>query len=141
MKLNPYLLFDGNCEAAFKFYEQTLGAKTQSLMRYSEAPKHPGAADCQMPAGFNDKVLHARIAIGDQVVMASDAPTGHYEKPSGIRLTLGFDKPAEAERIFHTLVEGGSVQMPIGKTFFAERFGMLADKYGIPWMISCERAA
>lgn len=141
MKLNPYLLFDGNCEAAFNFYAETLGAKTQSLMRFGEAPKQPGTADCQMPAGFNDKVLHARIAIGDQVVMASDAPTGHYEKAAGIRLTLNFDKPGEAERVFHALAEGGSVQMPIGKTFFAERFGMLADKFGIPWMISCEHPA
>jgi PhnB protein len=141
MKLNPYLLFDGNCEAAFKFYEQALGGKTQSLMRFGEAPKQPGAVDCQMPAGFNDKVLHARIAIGDLVVMASDPPTGHYEKASGIRLTLNFDKPAEAERVFHTLAENGRVDMPIGKTFFAERFGMVADKFGIPWMISCEQAA
>jgi PhnB protein len=141
MKLNPYLLFDGDCEAAFKFYEQALGAKTQSLMRFSEAPKQPGAADCRMPAGFNDKVLHARIAIGDQIVMASDAPTGHYDKPSGTRLTLNFDKPSEAERVFHTLAEGGKVDMPIAKTFFAERFGMLSDRFGIPWMISCEHAS
>ena len=141
MKLNPYLLFDGNCEAACKFYEQALGAKMQSLMRYREAPKQPGAADCQVPAGFNDKVLHGRIAIGGELVMASDAPPGQYEKPHGIRMTLNFDQPAEADGVFHTLAEGGKVDMPIGKTFFAERFGMLVDKFGIPWMISCERAA
>ncbi|HVA15292.1 MAG TPA: VOC family protein [Stellaceae bacterium] len=141
MQANPYLLFNGNCEAAFKFYEATLGAKPRLLMRYGEAPKQPGAADCEMPAGFNDKILHARIALGDTVVMASDCPPGRYEKPQGISMTLSFDKPAEAERIFHALAEGGTVQMPIAKTFFAERFGMVADRFGIPWMISCEQAA
>lgn len=141
MKANPYLLFDGNCEAAFKFYGETLGAKTLLLMRYGEAPKQAGAADCQMPAGFSDKVLHGRIEIGGELLMASDAPTGQYDAPKGIRMTLSFDKPAEAERIFHALAEGGRVDMPIAKTFFAERFGMVADKFGIPWMISCEQAA
>lgn len=141
MKLNPYLLFDGTCEQAFKFYAETLGATIESLMRFAEAPQQPDASGCRMPPGFADKVLHGRIVIGGEVLMASDAPTGHYEKPQGIRLTLNVAKPAEAERLFHTLAEGGSVQMPIAKTFFAERFGMLTDRFGIPWMVSCEAAA
>jgi PhnB protein len=141
MKLNPYLLFDGSCEQAFKFYEQTLGAKVESLMRYDQAPKQPGAAECQTPAGFEQKVLHAQIVIAGELVMASDAPAGFYQKPQGIRLTVNVDKPAEAERLFHALAEGGSVQMPIGKSFFAERFGMLTDRFGIPWMVSCQQPA
>jgi PhnB protein len=141
MKLNPYLLFDGTCEQAFKFYVETLGAKVDALMRFDQSPKQQGAPGCQMPTGFADKVLHGRIVIGGEVLMASDAPSGHYEKPQGIRLTLNVDKPAEAERLFNALAEGGTVTMPIAKTFFAERFGMVADKFGIPWMISCEQAA
>jgi PhnB protein len=135
MKANPYLLFDGNCEAAFQFYEQAIGAKTLSMMRYDGSP-----IECQMPADWKGKVLHARLGLGNTVVMASDCPPGRYDKPKGISMTLNFDKPAEAESIFHALAEGGTVTMPIEKTFFAERFGMLADKFGIPWMISCERA-
>lgn len=140
MQLNPYLLFDGNCEAAFDFYATTLGAKVETLMRYDAAPAQPGA-ECGPPAGFKDKVMHGRIVIGGAVVMASDCPPGRYDKPQGTSMTLSVDKPAEAERIFHALAEGGTVTMPIGKTFFAERFGMLTDQFGIPWMVSCETAA
>ena len=136
MKLNPYLLFDGNCEAALKFYEQALGAKTLSMMRYDGAP----GCD-QMPSEMRNKVLHARFTVGDVVVMASDCPPNRYAKPQGQALALGSDNPAEAERLFHSLAEGGSVTMPIDKTFFAERFGMVTDKFGVPWMVSCEKAA
>jgi len=136
MKLNPYLLFDGNCEAALKFYEQALGAKTQSVMRYDGTP-----ACAQMPADMKSKVLHARFTIGDLMVMASDCPPDRYTKPQGQALAMSADKPAEAERLFHNLAEGGTVTMPIDKTFFAERFGMVTDKFGVPWMVSCENAA
>ena len=136
MKLNPYLLFDGNCEAALNFYEQALGAKTLSMMRYDGTP-----ACAQMPADMKSKVLHARFAVGDVVVMVSDCPPDRYTKPQGQALALSADKPAEAERLFHSLAEGGTVTMPIDKTFFAERFGMVTDKFGVPWMVSCENAA
>lgn len=136
MKANTYLLFDGDCEAAFKFYEQALGAKTLSMMRFDGAP----GCD-QMPAEWKGKVLHGRIALGDVVVMASDCPPGRYSKPQGYAVTLGFDTPAAAETAFHALAEGGQVTMPFEKTFFAERFGMLTDRFGIPWMVSCEQPA
>jgi len=136
MKLNPYLLFDGNCEAALRFYEQALGAKTLSLMHYGGTP-----ACAQLPADMKNKVLHARFAVGDVVVMVSDCPPDRYTKPQGQALALGTDQPAEAERLFHSLAEGGTVTMPIDKTFFAERFGMVTDKFGVPWMVSCEKPA
>jgi PhnB protein len=136
MKLNPYLLFDGNCEAALRFYEQALGAKTLSMMRYDGTP-----ACAQMPADMKSKVLHARFVVGDAVVMASDCPPDRYTKPEGQALAVSADKPAEAERLFRNLAEGGTVTMPIAKSFFAERFGMVTDKFGVPWMVSCEQPA
>ena len=136
MKLNPYLLFDGNCEAALQFYAQAVGAKTLSMMRYGGTP-----ACAQMPANMASKVLHARFAVGDAVIMASDCPPERYEKPQGCAVALSAEQPAEAERLFHSLAEGGTVTMPIDKTFFAERFGMVTDKFGVPWMVSCETSA
>lgn len=136
MQVNTYLLFDGNCEAAFQFYEENLGGKTLSLMRYEGSP-----AAAQVPPEWRKKILHARIGIGDVVLMASDAPPGRYSEAHGFSVALGVDSPQEAERIFQALEAGGKVGMPLEKTFFAERFGMLADRFGIPWMILCERAA
>ncbi|HKT17092.1 MAG TPA: VOC family protein [Stellaceae bacterium] len=136
MQANTYLQFDGNCEAAFKFYEENLGAKTLSLMRYEGSP-----AAAQVPPEWRNKILHARIALADTVLMASDAPPGRYSAAHGFSVALGVDKPQEAERIFDALKVGGKVGMPLEKTFFAERFGMLVDRFGIPWMILCEHAA
>jgi PhnB protein len=136
MQTHPYLLFTGECEAAFNFYETHLGGKILSVMKHAGSP-----AECQVPAEWNDKILHARIRLGDTVVMASDAPPGHQEKPQGFRLSLGFDTPAEAERVFAVLADGGKVEMPIAKTFFAERFAMVTDRFGVPWMINCENPA
>lgn len=136
MKTNPYLLFTGQCEAAFKFYEAHLGGKIMTMMKHAGTP-----AEGQVPAEWNDKIMHGRIQLGDTVVMASDAPPGHQEQPKGFRLSLSFDKPAEAERVFAALAEGGSVEMPLAETFFAIRFAMLTDKFGVPWMINCEKPA
>ncbi|HEY3916939.1 MAG TPA: VOC family protein [Stellaceae bacterium] len=136
MKTNPYLFFDGRCEAAFKFYETALGAKILTMMKHQGTP-----AEGHVPKEWHDKIMHGRIALGDTVVMASDAPPGRQDAAKGFRLSLSFDKPAEAERAFHALAEGGTVQMPIEKTFFAERFGMLTDRFGVPWMINCEQTA
>jgi PhnB protein len=136
MQLNTYLLFDGNCEEAFDFYTKNLGGTVQSLMRYDGSP-----ASAQVPPAWQKKVLHARIRIGDVVLMASDAPPGRYSVPKGFAVTLGTDGPEEAERIFMTLAAGGQVGMPMEKTFFAERFGMVVDRFGTPWMVSCERPA
>lgn len=136
MKLNPYLTFDGRCEAAFKFYEKSLGAKIMAMMTHEGTPM----AD-QVPPDWRRKIIHARLQVGDVALMGSDAPPDRYEKPQGITVTLGIDKPAEAERVFHALAEKGSVTMPIQETFWAQRFGMLVDQFGIPWMINCEKHA
>jgi PhnB protein len=93
----------------------------------------------QMPA-MKDKIVHARIRIGDQVLMGSDAPPDRFRKPQGFSLSLGAKTNAEAERLFQALSAGGQIQMPMAQSFFAERFGMLVDKFGIPWMVICEKS-
>jgi PhnB protein len=93
----------------------------------------------QSPAEFHGKIIHARLTIGDAVLMGGDAPPNHYQPPKGITVTLGIDAPAEAERVFRALSENGTVTMPIAETFWAQRFGMLVDQFGIPWMVNCER--
>jgi PhnB protein len=133
MRVIPYLNFNGDCAAAFKFYERCLGAKIETIMTHGESPI---AKD--VPASWQNTVLHARLIVGDTVLMASDSPPEHYQKPQGLYVSLQIDTPAEAERIFRELSQGGSVTMPIDKTFWAERFGMLVDRFGIPWMINCE---
>ena len=133
MQLNPYLSFKGQCEAAFKFYERVLGGKIEAMMTFGGSPM----AD-QTPAEWRNKIMHARLIVGDEVLMGSDAPPDRYEEMKGISVTLGIDDPKDAERIFHALSEGGTVQMPIQKTFWAARFGMLVDQFGTPWMINCE---
>jgi PhnB protein len=133
MRLNPYLLFSGQCEAAFKFYERCLGGKIEVMMAYADSP-----AEKQTPAEWRNKILHARLAVRDQVLMGSDAPPGRQEEPKGFSVSLTVDSSAEAERIFHALAENGAVRMAIQKTFWAERFGMLVDRFGIPWMINFE---
>jgi PhnB protein len=133
--LNPYLNFRGECEAAFKFYEKALGGKIGMMMRFAETPMAE-----QMPANMRNQIVHARLNVGENVLMGSDAPPDRYSPPQGFSVSLGVDKPADAERIFHALAEKGTVQMPIQKTFWAERFGMLVDRFGIPWMVNCEGA-
>lgn len=136
MQLNPHLHFNGECEAAFKFYEQCLGGKITFMMPHEGTP----IAD-QVPAEWRNKILHASLKVGDEVLMGADAPPDHYQKPQGFSVTLGMKDPAEAERIFHALAENGTVQMPLQETFWAARFGMLIDRFGIPWMINCGQAA
>jgi PhnB protein len=134
MKLNPYLSFDGNCAAAFRFYEKVLGGKLAMMMTYGESPMKD-----QTPAELRDKVMHTRLIAGDLVLMGSDAPPGRYQKAQGIMVALGVDSAVEAERVFHGLAEKGSVEMPIAETFWAVRFGMLTDQFGTPWMVNCEK--
>jgi PhnB protein len=136
MQLNPYLSFNGRCAAAFRFYEKVLGGKIVMMMSYGQSPM----AD-QTPPDLRDKVMHARLVAGDAVLMGSDAPPDRYQETKGVMVALGIDDPAEAERIFHALAENGTVQMPIAETFWAQRFGMLADQFGTPWMINCEKRA
>lgn len=135
MQLSPYILFNGQCEAAFKFYEQCLGGKITAMVTHENTP-----AEANVPAEWRDRILHARLTVGDWVLMGSDAPPERYEAPRGFSVTLGIDDPAEAERIFNALAEDGTVRMPLQQTFWAARFGMLTDRFGIPWMINCEQA-
>jgi PhnB protein len=135
MQLNPYLLFNGNCEAAFKCYERVLGGKIISMAPYEGSP-----AAGQVPPDWRNKIIHARLTVGNTLLMGSDPPPDRYEAMKGFSVTLGFDDPAEAERIFHALAENGTVRMPIQQTFWALRFGMLVDQFTTPWMINCEKA-
>jgi|ERR1022692_1437179 PhnB protein len=136
MQLNPHLHFNGDCEAAFKFYEKCLNAKITFMMPYEGTP----VAD-QVPAGWRSKILHTTLTVGDYVLTAADAPPDHYQKPQGFSVTLGIKDPAEAERVFGALAENGTVTTPLQETFWAVRFGMLVDRFGIPWMINCGKAA
>ena len=133
MQLNPYLTFNGQCEAAFKFYEQSLGGKIEAMLPHAGTP-----VEQHVPAEWRSKILHARLIVGDQALMGSDAPPERYEQPKGFSVSLQLKDPAEAERIFSALATNGTVQMPLQKTFWAARFGMLVDQFGIPWMINCE---
>lgn len=134
MKLNPYLFFDGTCEEAFRFYEKHLGAKIEMLLT------HAAAMGEEAPPEDRDKIMHGRIVIGDTVVMASDAPKDRYDRPQGFSISIGVSSPAEVERIFNAFSEGGSVVMAPEKTFFAERFAMIVDRFGTRWMVICEPA-
>jgi PhnB protein len=134
MQVNPYLNFSGQCETAFKFYERVLGGKIEAMMTYGNSPM----AD-QTPPDWRSKIMHARLMIDGELLMGSDAPPDRYEPMKGISVTLGIEKPADAERVFHALAENGTVQMPIQETFWAARFGMLVDQFGTPWMINCEK--
>lgn len=137
MQWNPYLTFDGQCEAAFKFYERSLGGKIVALVPYGGTP----SAD-YVPAGHHGKIMHARLAVGNQVLMGSDAHPGHpYEGVKGCSVALQVDTPDDAERVFGTLSEKATITMPLQQTFWAVRFGMLTDQFGVPWMINCEKAA
>jgi uncharacterized glyoxalase superfamily protein PhnB len=135
LKANPYLLFAGNCEEAFNFYAEVFGGTIEKMLPHAgtEAAAH-------VPAEWQDKILHARLSIGDQVLMASDAPPGRQEKVQGFNVSLSIDDPVVAEQVYNALVEGGTVVMPFGETFWSYRFAMLTDRFGTPWMINCEKA-
>ena len=133
MQLNPYLTFNGQCETAFKFYERSLGGKIEAMLPHAGTP-----AEQHVPAEWRNKILHARLIVGDQVLMGSDAPPERYEQPKGFSVSLQLKDPAEAERLFNALAANGTVRMPLQKTFWAARFGMLVDQFGIPWMINCD---
>ena len=135
MQLNPYLFFNGKCESAFKFYEQCLGGKIVMMQTHGESP-----AKDHVPADWQDKVIHARLVVGDSVLMGSDAPLPHYAAPQGMQVSISVATPAEAERIFKALAENGKVTMPFQKTFWSPGFGMCVDQFGIPWMVNTEQA-
>jgi PhnB protein len=133
MPIQPYLFFEGRCEEAIEFYRRALGAKVEMLMRYKDSPEPPPPG--MLPPGSEDKVMHAALSVGDAAFMASD---GHCQgRPGfqGFSLSLTAKDEAEAKRLFDALGEGGDVRMPLGKTFFSPCFGMLADRFGVGWMI------
>jgi PhnB protein len=136
MQLNPYLTFSGQCEAAFKFYEKVLGGKIEAMHPHAGSPMED-----QVPPQWRSKIMHARLSVDGNLLMSSDAPPDRYEQMKGFTVTLGVNDPSEAERVFKALSENGTVQMPIQKTFWADRFGMLVDQFGTPWMINCEQTA
>ena len=135
MQLNPYLGFNGQCEAAFKFYERCLRGKIEAMLSHEGTPM-----ENQVPAEWRKKILHARLVVGDAVLMGGDMPPERYGAPKGFSVTIGVTEPTEAERIFKALSENGTVTMPLQQTFWAVRFGMLVDRFGIPWMVNCEGA-
>lgn len=133
MQIQPYLFFDGRCEEALEYYRTALGAEVTMLMRYKDNPEPSDKS--KAPPGSENKVMHSSLRIGDTTVMASD---GHCSgKPSfqGFSLTLTVPNVAKADRKFAALADGGKVQMPLGKTFFSPRFGMLTDRFGVGWMV------
>ena len=136
--LVTYLSFDGQCEAAFKHYEKVLGGKILVMARYANAP-----ADAGVPRTpeTDSRIMHARLQVGDRFLMGGDAPPQFASKPQGFCVSIQIDDPTEADRVFRDLGKGGVVQMPIGETFWARRFGMLVDKFGTPWMVNCEKPA
>jgi len=135
MQLNPYLIFNGQCEAAFKFYEQCLGGNLQTIMTWGDSPM----AD-QVPSEWRDKIIHTTLIVGEAALLGSDAPPDRYEAPKGMGVTIQLKDPAEGQRIFDALAEKGTVQMPFQKTFWAAGFGMCLDRFGIPWMVNCGQA-
>jgi PhnB protein len=133
MKIQPYLFFNGRCDEAIDFYGRTLGATVTELMRFKESKETMESG--YVPADFADKVMHSSIRIGEQEIMASDGMTKEKQNFQGVSLTISVENDAEADRVFAALGDGGQVQMPMDKTFFASRFGMVADRFGVSWMV------
>jgi PhnB protein len=130
MHVQPYLNFDGRCDEALEFYKKALGAKVGMLMRFKDAPEKS-----MITPGSENKVMHSQVQVGDTTVLMSDGRCTGEANFHGIALALSVDSEAEADKIFAGLADGGQVQMPLGKTFFSPRFGMLSDKFGVGWMI------
>jgi PhnB protein len=133
MKVQPYLFFDGRCEEAIEFYKKALGAEVLMLMRFNESPDPPPPG--MIAPGSEDKIMHSSMRIGETDVMASDGRCTGKPAFEGVSLSISVSSEAEADRLFNALAEGGQVQMPIGKTFFSPRFGMIADRFGVSWMV------
>jgi len=138
MNVQPYVFFDGKCEEALEFYKSAVGAKVDMVMRFKEAPPEMQA---QMSPGSKDKVMHAAFKIGDTQILASDGQCNGKPNFQGFSLTINAASDAEADKLFAALGKGGTVTAPMSETFFASRFGMLADKFGVNWMVLAEKKA
>ena len=136
MKLNPHvsLAFNGQCEAAFTFYERCLGARIVNIFTWGNSPMASEA-----PPGWADKVMHANLTIGETLISGSDVPPAYYRRPQGFEIMISPEDPDDAERVFQALAANGSVTLPIQQTFWSARFGLLVDQFGIPWSINCEK--
>ena len=137
MKVQPYLFFNGRCEEAINFYKSELGAEVLALLRFKEHPPPPGMT----PAGWDDKVMHSCMKIGETEVMASDGMCADKAGFSGVTLSIQVPSEVEAERAFNALSKGGQVKMPLGKTFFSPSFGQVDDRFGVSWMVVTMPAA
>jgi PhnB protein len=135
MELAPYLNFNGTCQEAFKFYERCFSGKITALITFESI----GAAG-HVPESWAKKIMYAHMTVGSRVLMGSDAPDDRFEKPQGFSISAHVENPAEADRVFNSLAESGTVRMPLQKTAWAEKFGMLTDKFGVPWMVNCAAA-
>ena len=133
MQMTTYLSFNGQCEAAFRLYERCLGGRLGPIFRYAGSQMANDA-----PPGWQDKIMHGSITVGGHTLMGADVAPDRYEEPKGISLSLQIDDVADAERTFRDLAQGGRVVMPLEKTFWAARFGMVVDPFGIPWLINCD---
>jgi PhnB protein len=133
MKIQPYLFFDGRCEEAVEFYKRALGAEVTALIRFKDGPPAEGSERCT--PGTENKIMHAALRIGETILMASDGQAMGNPSFHGFSLSLDVPNDAEAERLFAALVEGGQVRMPLDKTFFSTKFGIVADRLGVSWMI------
>src|SRR4051794_37164036 len=133
MQMNAYLSFNGQCEAAFTFYARCLGGELGPIFRYAGTPLAH-----QVPADWDDKVMHASVTLAGQVLMGGDVAPDRYEQSKGFSLSLHVESPSEAERVYRELSQDGCLVAPLEKTFWADRFGMLVDRFGISWMINCE---
>ncbi len=134
MEINPYLHFNGNCEEAFHFYAKCLNGKIEAMLTHEGMP-----AEQQASPEWQKKMLHARLNVNGEIIMGSDAPPEYFQAPAGFSVSIQLKDPAEAERIFNAMSENGTVKMPFAQTFWAYRFGMFIDKYGIPWMVNCDQ--
>jgi PhnB protein len=134
MRITPYLFFDGDCEEAFGHYAEVLGGEIEAMLPHAGTP-----AEKDVPSAWRSKIIHACLRVGDERLMASDVPPEQRQVPQGFCVSLHIDVPAEAERVFGVLAEGGRVAMPFQETFWARGFGMLTDRYGTPWMNNCSR--
>lgn len=136
MQVNPYVFFKGQCEEAFKLYATCLGGKIEAMLSHEGTP-----ASDHVPPEWRSKIIHARLVVGDTILMGSDNPSDRYQEPRGLSVSLSVDSPAEAERVFHALAQGGTVRIQLEQNFFAVRYGTLVDRFGIPWMIVCRQPA
>jgi PhnB protein len=136
LQVNPYLFFKGQCEEAFELYATCLGGKIEAMLSHEGTP-----ASDHVPPEWRSKIIHARLVVGDTILMGSDDPSDRYQEPRGLSVSLSVDSPAEAERVFHALAQGGKVRIQLEQNFFAVRYGTLVDRFGTPWMIVCQQPA